>query len=68
MALSHWKVDADLAGVRDPGSLATLPEGERAEWRALWAEVDALLGQVRAARGKPAVSRAGELPADPFAR
>ncbi len=38
--LRHWKKDGDLAGVRDPDALATLPEAERADWRAFWAEVD----------------------------
>jgi hypothetical protein len=42
-ALAHWKRDPDLAGVRDPDALATLPEPERADWQALWAEVDRLL-------------------------
>ncbi len=41
--LEHWYVDTDLAGVRDAGALAKLPESERAAWRALWAEVNALL-------------------------
>ena len=41
--LTHWKADADLAGVRDPAALGTLPEAERKEWQALWADVDRLL-------------------------
>jgi tetratricopeptide (TPR) repeat protein len=41
--LRHWKGDIDLAGVRDPDALARLPEGERAAWRTLWADVEALL-------------------------
>ena len=41
--LQHWKVDPDLAGVRDAAALAKLPEAERKEWRTLWAEVDRLL-------------------------
>jgi serine/threonine-protein kinase len=41
--LRHWKEDADLAGVRDADALDKLPEGERADWRKLWAEVDAVL-------------------------
>jgi tetratricopeptide (TPR) repeat protein len=49
--LAHWKVDVDLAGLRDPDALAKLPEAEREEWRKLWADVDALL------------KRAGEPPA-----
>jgi hypothetical protein len=40
--LAHWQRDADLAGTRDPDALARLPEGERAAWRTLWADVDAL--------------------------
>jgi tetratricopeptide (TPR) repeat protein len=42
-ALRHWREDEDLAGVRDADALKKLPEGERAEWRKLWADVDALL-------------------------
>ncbi len=41
--LRRWQHDTDLAGLRDPAALVTLPDGE---WRAcltLWAEVDALL-------------------------
>ncbi len=41
--LQHWQADSDLAGVRDTGALAKLPESERVAWRSLWAEVDALL-------------------------
>jgi serine/threonine-protein kinase len=49
--LQHWQADPDLAGVRDADALAKLPEAERAAWRSLWAEVDALLAR---ARGGPA--------------
>ena len=41
--LDHWKVDTDLAGIRDADALAKLPEAERKDWQSLWAEVDALL-------------------------
>jgi tetratricopeptide (TPR) repeat protein len=41
--LTYWQADADLAGVRDKGRLARLPEAERAAWRELWADVAALL-------------------------
>jgi hypothetical protein len=41
--LRHWKVDTDLAGVRDPDALARLTEAERAAWWALWADVEAFL-------------------------
>ena len=44
--LQRWKADADLAGVRNADGLAKLPEPERAEWRALWDDVDALLKSV----------------------
>jgi hypothetical protein len=39
--LQHWKEDADLAGVRDAAALVRLPEAERAEWKKLWADVEA---------------------------
>jgi serine/threonine-protein kinase len=42
-ALRHWREDPDLAGVRDADALEKLPEDERAEWRRLWADVDAVL-------------------------
>ena len=42
--LRHWKTDSDLACVRDADALAKLPQAERAAWRSLWDEVDALLG------------------------
>ena len=41
--LCYWKADPDLASVRDPAALASLPEDERGPWRALWAEVGRLL-------------------------
>ena len=47
--LAHWKEDADLAGVRELTELAKIPEAERTDWQALWAEVDSLLQKV----GKP---------------
>jgi hypothetical protein len=33
----------DCAGVRDADALDKLPEAERAEWRKLWADVDAVV-------------------------
>jgi tetratricopeptide (TPR) repeat protein len=42
-ALRRWQDDPDLAGLRDEGGLAGLPEDERAACRRLWAEVQALL-------------------------
>jgi tetratricopeptide (TPR) repeat protein len=47
--LTHWQKDADLAGVRDKDALNKLPEGERADWQKLWADVEALRKQT----GKP---------------
>jgi hypothetical protein len=52
-----------LAGVRGRVALARLPAAERAGWRALWADVDAVIRSARAPD-----SPAGELPAEPFAR
>ena len=41
--LAHWKEDADLAGLREPGALAGLPAEEQAACQKFWSEVDALL-------------------------
>jgi hypothetical protein len=41
--LRPWQRDARLAGVRDPAALAHLPEAERAAWRKLWQDVEAVL-------------------------
>jgi hypothetical protein len=41
--LEHWREDTDLASVRDKHALDSLPEGERAMWKTLWADVDRLL-------------------------
>ena len=49
--LGHWKVDVNMAGVRDPEVLAKFPEPERKEWQSLWGDVDALLER---AEGHPA--------------
>jgi tetratricopeptide (TPR) repeat protein len=35
----HWLRDTDFAGVRGPEALAKLPQGERQDWRKLWADV-----------------------------
>ena len=40
-----WKVDTDLAGLRDMDVLAKIAEDEQNTWRALWAQVDALLAK-----------------------
>ncbi len=39
--LKHWLADKDFAGVRDAAEMAKLPETERREWEAFWAEVKA---------------------------
>lgn len=48
--LAHWKADGDLASIRDEKELAKLSEEERAAFKQLWADVDALLAKVSAAR------------------
>jgi hypothetical protein len=53
--LRHWKADTDLAGLREADALAKLPEAERKDWQALWANDDALL-----ARAQTASASAGE--------
>jgi hypothetical protein len=49
-ALQHWDKDPDLAGIRAAQALAELPEAERKEWQAIWAEVEALLKRARDAK------------------
>ena len=46
--LAYWKIDADLAGIRDEAALAKLTDGEQEGFRALWADVDQLLAKARA--------------------
>jgi tetratricopeptide (TPR) repeat protein/tRNA A-37 threonylcarbamoyl transferase component Bud32 len=41
--MRHWQRDSNLADLRDAAALAGLPEAERAAWRKVWADVDALL-------------------------
>jgi serine/threonine-protein kinase len=41
--LLHWKSDPDLAGVREPASIAALPADESKSWHEFWADVDAAL-------------------------
>jgi hypothetical protein len=38
--LLHWQKDSGLAGVRD--AVEKLPEAERADWKQMWGEVEAL--------------------------
>ena len=48
--LEHWKIDPDLASIRDEPATARLPADEQEAYHALWAEVDVLLKQVRQSR------------------
>jgi tetratricopeptide (TPR) repeat protein/tRNA A-37 threonylcarbamoyl transferase component Bud32 len=48
--LAHWQKDPDLAGVRDKTCMAKLPQDERQAWQQLWADVDTLLKQAKAAK------------------
>jgi hypothetical protein len=43
--LAHWKLDSDLAGVRDQPALARLAEDEQKVWRAFWSEVEAVVAR-----------------------
>ncbi len=43
--IEHWRIDPDLAGVRDPSALDSLPESERRAWQALWSDVERLLAK-----------------------
>jgi serine/threonine-protein kinase len=47
-ALSPWRDEPDLAGLRDPDSLDRLPPAERQEWRSLWGETEALIRRAQA--------------------
>jgi serine/threonine-protein kinase len=49
-SLQHWRVDPDLAGIRDPEALAKLPGEEPLAWRALWDDVSTLLKQAQGDR------------------
>ena len=43
--LRHWRKDSDLVGLREPEALAALPAKERADWQALWGEVDRMIAK-----------------------
>ncbi len=51
-AMRQWRKDTDLIAVRDAEGLASLPEAERSDWLALWAEVDALIRKAGEAKPK----------------
>ncbi len=48
--LQHWKVDTDLAGIRESAALAKLPAHEQKTCRALWTQVDTLLAKSSTAK------------------
>ena len=56
-ALTTWRTDTDLAGVRDPAALAKLPDAEREEWRRLWADVEASLAADPLEQGRASAAR-----------
>jgi tetratricopeptide (TPR) repeat protein len=56
-ALSPWRDEPDLAGLREPEALDRLSPAERRQWRSLWGEVDVLIQRARAA-GEPSSDRA----------
>ena len=43
--LTHWQVDPDLAGLREPGALEKLSADERKDCLGLWAQVAAVLAR-----------------------
>ncbi len=51
--LRRWKSTPDLAGIRDEPQLSKLPLSEWNDLRALWSEVDALLGKAGVQRQGP---------------
>jgi hypothetical protein len=48
--LMEMKTERAFAPLRDAAPLERLPEDERAEWRALWSDVDALSARARSIR------------------
>jgi len=44
--MRRWRIEGDLAGVRDKDALARLADEERVQWERLWSDVDALLRRV----------------------
>jgi serine/threonine protein kinase/tetratricopeptide (TPR) repeat protein len=53
VALTRWRENPDLAGLREPAELRKRPQTEREAWRKLWTDVAALLD-------KPASSPGGK--------
>jgi len=48
--LTHWHIEPDLAGLRDPGALEAMSQDERKECHALWEEVAAVLKRAQSPR------------------
>jgi tetratricopeptide (TPR) repeat protein len=68
-ALRTWQTDAALAAVCDRARLEGLPDEERKQWRRLWADVDAALGDDPVERGqRHAAHREWEKAADCYTR
>ena len=65
-SLQDWRNDPDLAGVRDPGELAKLPEAERREWQALWDKFDACSSQANPQNPRRPGPLTAELPDNVF--
>ncbi|MFO0887938.1 MAG: tetratricopeptide repeat protein [Isosphaeraceae bacterium] len=68
MTLRHWQQDTDLAAVRDRDALEALPERERQQWQAFWAEVERVRRRSETGRDLEPPAHDAELPNDPFAR
>jgi serine/threonine-protein kinase len=47
LALTRWRSDPDLAGLREPAELGMLPANERKEFITLWADLDDLLARTQ---------------------
>jgi hypothetical protein len=48
--LRWWKIDLDLASIRDAAAINALPADEQTACRALWSEVNALLARARSSQ------------------
>src|SRR5262249_32704969 len=48
--LTHWQVEPDLAGLREPAELKKLSEDERKDCIRLWSDVSAVLGRAQSSQ------------------
>jgi hypothetical protein len=48
--LTHWQVEPDLAGLREPGALEALSPDEQKECRALWEKAAVVLKRAQSSR------------------